>query len=314
MLLLPLLSLTTLLSISVSATPGALSERITGGDKPRTGFCASPYSTHENAIMKEAITTVRAERQKAGIKKRQIGGSGGLTRTFDVNFNIVAGNMTLRGGWVPDSMIEAQMAMLNADYAPSGIQFRHRSTTRILSNYLAHELFLPDTLAREDLILNYGALFKQGDMRTLNVNTLFLTALPASSTAPLPDGSLIFGFALPPSISISFPLVDGVYIRHDSMPGGPFDRAQGGTLRHEIGHWLGLWHTFQDGCTGDGDEVDDTPAQRDSSDGCPIGRDSCPGRPGLDPIRECCFIIIIIIIIIILLINICAYRQLHGLL
>ena len=53
----------------------------------------------------------------------------------------------------------------------------------------------------------------------------------------------------------------------------------GKTAVHEVGHWLGLLHTFQDNTceAGDpGDWITDTPQESVSTDGCPVGKASCP--------------------------------------
>lgn len=77
----------------------------------------------------------------------------------------------------------------------------------------------------------------------------------------------------------------GVVLLHSTLPGGgavPYD--EGDTLVHEVGHWLGLYHTFHGGCVAPGDRVEDTPAQASPTFGCPASRDSCVRSAGLDPI------------------------------
>lgn len=53
----------------------------------------------------------------------------------------------------------------------------------------------------------------------------------------------------------------------------------GRTITHEIGHWFGLYHTFQDGCGTDtcttGDFICDTPPVANPNYGCPNNKNSC---------------------------------------
>jgi hypothetical protein len=81
---------------------------------------------------------------------------------------------------------------------------------------------------------------------------------------------------------------DGIVIRSDytgTINSGNSTHA-GRTLTHEIGHWIGLYHTFQDGCVGgspntcatQGDRVCDTPPVEDATNGCLTSRVSCNGQ------------------------------------
>jgi PKD repeat protein len=67
---------------------------------------------------------------------------------------------------------------------------------------------------------------------------------------------------------------DGIVIRHDYFGKiGTAASSLGRTTTHEIGHWFGLYHTFNGGCgidtCADGDLVCDTPPAANPNFGCP---------------------------------------------
>lgn len=168
-----------------------------------------------------------------------------------------------------DSQIQAQIDVLNQDYNGTGLSFQLQNITRTLNATWFNEV-----APGADLQTAMKNGLRQGDVKTLNIYTV---GFNTSSVQGL------LGYTTFPADYAANPMDDGVVILYSSLPGGSETGYNlGRTLTHEIGHWVGLYHPFQGGCSGPNDYVDDTPAEASPSDGCPIGRDSCINDPGLD--------------------------------
>jgi PKD repeat protein len=100
----------------------------------------------------------------------------------------------------------------------------------------------------------------------------------------------VIGYATFPYNLPVAPNLDGVVI-HSNFLGRDGDPLyQGRTGTHEVGHWLGEFHTFQNGCQGatastcasQGDRVCDTPQAAEANFGCPV-LNSCTDTPVDNP-------------------------------
>ncbi|KAI0650158.1 Metalloprotease [Trametes meyenii] len=192
--------------------------------------------------------------------------------TVSVYFHVISKDSTLAGGNVPDSMIADQIDVLNEDYADAGLTFKLAGTTRTVNanwfNKVGPDSSLQTTMKNQ---------LRTGGAAALNVYTVGFKS---------GDAAGLLGYATFPSDYSSDPKDDGVVILFSSLPGGSTTRFnEGKTLTHEAGHWVGLYHTFQGGCSGSGDQVSDTPPEASSASGCPTGRDTCSGG-GVDPIHN----------------------------
>ncbi|XXU15349.1 zinc metalloprotease [Sorangium sp. So ce861] len=188
--------------------------------------------------------------------------------TIPVHFHVINKGTGISNGDVPNSMIAAQIEVLNNAYATTRFQFELVEVDRT-TNATWYTMSLGSTAERQA-----KRTLRKGGPDHLNLYTANL-------------GGGLLGWATFPSNYAANPSDDGVVILYSSLPGGtaaPYNLGDTGT--HEVGHWLGLYHTFQGGCNSkSGDAVDDTPAERSAAYGCPMGKDTCRGA-GLDPVTN----------------------------
>lgn len=201
----------------------------------------------------------------------------------EVSLERVAGSVTVNAyfhvikdssgkGEVSDEMLADQIEVLNDSFgvttggANTPFRFNYAGVERIVNNAWFNAG--PGTAAEREM--------KQakhwGGCKDLNVYTN--------------NGGGYLGWATFPWNCSSRLQDDGVVVLYSSLPGGsaaPYNK--GDTATHEVGHWLGLYHTFQGGCSKNGDLVSDTPAERSAAYGCPVNRNTCKA-PGLDPIKN----------------------------
>ncbi|RCI15076.1 hypothetical protein L249_6819 [Ophiocordyceps polyrhachis-furcata BCC 54312] len=201
---------------------------------------------------------------------------------------------------VTREMLCDQMDSLNRDFLPAKIVFGLISFEWIIEPEFTN---LRDAAAIRSMQNKYNF----GDGATLNIYVVSEINLafnatdcgpPAqhdngknASTSGIIEGGLLGVSSMPWSLVEKGEADDGwenaVIIKTESLPRQPLENSFGKTVTHEVGHWFGLFHTFDDDCESVfGDFVVDTPDSAGPTQGCPVGRDSYPDKPGLDPIHN----------------------------
>lgn len=246
---------------SIAALVGAQNANVTTA-APRIARCGVRDLSHEEFTVAEADRHAKLRDMDARGQRRTAGAS------IPVHMHVITSSKGQ--GALSDSIISAQMDVLNAAYAPGNWKF-------VLSS--------KDVTANDDwYTVSPGSRAEKDMKETLRVGGADELNLYSANI-----GGGLLGWATFPKDYKSAPEMDGVVILYTSFPGGSATNYdEGDTVTHEAGHWMGLYHTFQGGCReiGGGDGVDDTPAEAEANYGCPSVVDSCPSDPGNDPVHN----------------------------
>jgi hypothetical protein len=184
-------------------------------------------------------------------------------------------------GLIPERIIRDQIAVLNEAYAIHGFRFEMAPSVRGNPNpdYTNNAAWF-----RDDEFA-YKTALKEGSGDDLNIY--------------INSGGGYLGYAYYPTIvGTAYDVLDGVVLAYGTLPGAHqpgisdipgFVYNLGDTGTHEVGHYLGLAHTFEGVCSPYNDGVADTPAERSPDFYCTEGRNSCRDGNGpveLDPIHN----------------------------
>lgn len=182
-------------------------------------------------------------------------------------------------GNIPDARLNAQIAAMNEHYAGSDTPVYRLPAANMSFRFVKASV----TRTQND------AWYAAGPGSS--AQTAMKNALHTGGATDLNfytnSGGGYLGWATFPNEYAGAPSQDGVVCYWASLPGSnyaPYNEGDTGT--HEVGHWVGLYHPFQGGCTSTNDSVSDTPAERAPTYGCPTrDLDTCKGKknPGIDP-------------------------------
>jgi hypothetical protein len=212
----------------------------------------------------DEVTQIEARFEALRARREMAGEVNAFATSIPVWVHVI--RSSTGAGGVTTTQISNQISVLNNAYASAGFSFTLAGT-----DYTNNSTWYTCTGGSCESAMKNALHKGSADDLNLYINNM---------------GQGLLGWATFPWSYSGSPLMDGVVVLQSSLPGGSATNFNlGDTATHEVGHWMGLYHTFQGGCASPGDSVSDTPAESSPASGCPSGRDTC-STAGLDPITN----------------------------
>lgn|GEM_PF-1843110 len=160
---------------------------------------------------------------------------------------------------VTESIITKAISRLNSGFSKAGFAFNLQSIDSITNDSWAY----PSISDLDSISSQLNVPDRQG----VNIYITYLEDLCGISDLPYSESSS-----------------EAMFLDYRCVPGGSESDSYD-TIIHEMGHFMGLFHTFApepNGCKGKGDYISDTPYQKVEHYQCKR-YDTCPTKRGLDP-------------------------------
>jgi|GEM_PF-2005468 len=247
------MKLMTLMLLILLCAANAFSQTV--GDRQSVEqFCGTQSPGQEEA---QAVELLLNEYKKS-VRFREL-----ASRTTPINIpvyvHIIRSDDGAQGN-VELSDVEATIQVLNAAYL-------NRFTFTLMNlHYVNNSRWFSSSLTTPDIELEMKRVLHVGGRSTLNIYSVNLSDFAYGGYGYFPWEIFPRGMAA----------IDGVTLKYNNFS-HPIGRPA--VTPHEVGHWLGLLHTFQGGCSFLNDYVTDTPAELSPS---ACNQDTCPSLPGTD--------------------------------